>query len=195
MQTNRSPTIKRQSTSLAAFNLPRRKCTHCGKTNDRKVKCPAQDAICHRCNRKGHYESQCFSKTVSAVALEDSLTEESLDEDKEHVQSKRYLDCITSTQPKTWTATIIVGGKPALFKLDTGAEVTAVSDQFYQECSAPLQKPSQAQVAIRSKYWDNSQKPFNTRTNHLCKHFCCQRSENQSIRPSRHYSTEASCKD
>jgi len=143
MQTNRSPAIKRQSTSLVASNLPRRKCTRCGKTHDRKLKCPARDTICRRCNHKGHYESQCFSKTVSAVALEDSLTEESLDENTEHVQSKRYLDCTSSIQPKTWTATILVGGKPALFKLDTGAKVTAVSDQFYQECSAPLQKPSQ----------------------------------------------------
>ena len=34
-------------------------------------------------------------------------------------------------------------GKPALFKLDTGAEVTAVSDEFFWTCSAVLQKPSQ----------------------------------------------------
>ena len=40
------------------------KCTCCGKGKHPTVAtCPAASAICHRCNRKGHYESQCYSKT------------------------------------------------------------------------------------------------------------------------------------
>ena len=128
--------------------LPLRKlCTRCGKVHNRKAKCPTRDATCHRCHRKGHYESQCFSKTVSAVALEDSPTEDSFEDDitltTQQPQGMRYLDCITTTQQKTWTVTILVGGKPTLFKLDTGAEVTAVSDKFFRTCTAQLQKPSQ----------------------------------------------------
>jgi len=125
----------------------RKLCTRCGRVHDRKAKCPARDAICHRCRRKGHYESQCFSKTVSAVTSEDSPTEDSFEDDitltTQQPQSTRYLDCIATTQQKTWTATILVGGKPTLFKLDTGAEVTAVSDNFFRTCTAQLQKPSQ----------------------------------------------------
>ena len=37
------------------------------KKHDKGVRCPARDATCHRCNRKGHYSSRCFSKTEAAV--------------------------------------------------------------------------------------------------------------------------------
>ena len=30
------------------------------------IKCPALSATCHKCNRDGHYGSQCLSKTVAA---------------------------------------------------------------------------------------------------------------------------------
>ena len=42
------------------------KCTRCGKapnlTGDR---CPASTATCHKCNKKGHFQSQCFSKNTA----------------------------------------------------------------------------------------------------------------------------------
>ena len=46
-------------------------CTHCGRSEHQKGdRCPAKDATCHKCNRKGHYQSQCFSKTVAATTSE-----------------------------------------------------------------------------------------------------------------------------
>ena len=36
-------------------------------------KCPAKDATCHRCNKKGHYSSQCFSKGLSEITTENPL--------------------------------------------------------------------------------------------------------------------------
>ena len=34
------------------------------------VSLPALSATCHKCNRKGHYGSQCLSKTVAAITQE-----------------------------------------------------------------------------------------------------------------------------
>ena len=46
-------------------------CTGCGKSEHQKRdRCPAKDATCHKCNKKGHYQSQCFSKTIAATASE-----------------------------------------------------------------------------------------------------------------------------
>ena len=40
-------------------------CTWCGRcSHPISTQCPASGATCKRCMRKGHYASQCFSKTV-----------------------------------------------------------------------------------------------------------------------------------
>ena len=43
-------------------------CRRCGKSSHPRQSCPAKDATCFRCNRKGHYGSQCLSKTVAEIA-------------------------------------------------------------------------------------------------------------------------------
>ena len=42
--------------------------TRCGRSKHQKGdRCPAKEAICHKCNREGHFQSKCFSKTVAAT--------------------------------------------------------------------------------------------------------------------------------
>ena len=105
-------------------------CSRCGKGPHRRDNCPAKDATCHKCHRKGHFSAQCFSKTVSAVTTEDEFTEES------------YLDCVVSETTTTWKATVKVGNLPTVFKLDTGAEVTAVSEEVSLTLKRTLQRPT-----------------------------------------------------
>ena len=38
------------------------KCSRCGQAPHPRQSCPAKDAVCHKCQRKGHYSAQCFSK-------------------------------------------------------------------------------------------------------------------------------------
>ena len=51
------------------------KCKRCGNKPHPLSKCPANESTCHKCKRKGHYSSQCFSKSVSEVTSE-QLTED-----------------------------------------------------------------------------------------------------------------------
>ena len=108
-------------------------CTRCGKPRHNKGdRCPARDATCHKCNRKGHYLKQCFSKKVAA-----STNELSLD--------TAFLGAVGAKQPSLWTTTVGVGKKSVSFKLDTGAEVTAISETTYQDLGyrlENLEKPS-----------------------------------------------------
>ena len=46
-------------------------CKRCGKTHKLSDKCPARGATCYRCNRKGHFGSQCLSKTVGETTSKD----------------------------------------------------------------------------------------------------------------------------
>ena len=41
-------------------------CTQCGnEPHPAGARCPAADTVCRRCNRKGHYEAMCYSKTIA----------------------------------------------------------------------------------------------------------------------------------
>ena len=60
----------------------------------------------------------------------------------EEMTEEAYLDCVTSDSPSAWKVAIKVGVHPTIFKLDTGAEVSAVCEEFFQTLGKPLQKPS-----------------------------------------------------
>ena len=45
-------------------------CTRCGNgQHSSEERCPAVDARCHRCNRKGHFSSKRFSKTAAPTTI------------------------------------------------------------------------------------------------------------------------------
>ena len=81
-------------------------------------KCPARDSICHKCKRKSHYSSQCFSKTVNDVTTEQ--LEETVD--------VTYLSAIVSEKDSCWTVNTEINGQPVIFKLHTEAEVKAITE-------------------------------------------------------------------
>ena len=107
-----------------------KQCTRCGKEQHTRNKCPARDATCHKCGKKGHYSTQCRSKTVDQSNLETA-----------------FLDAATAAaEENAWYADILVGkyrGERVTFKLDTGAEVTAVSQDTYRMLpeAPPLSTP------------------------------------------------------
>ena len=51
-------------------------CTRCGKRSHvGRQQCPAQNAICQRCHKHGHFQVMCRTKTVKVVSAEDSEDE------------------------------------------------------------------------------------------------------------------------
>ena len=108
------------------------RCRHCGKPSHPREKCPAKDAVCHRCHKKGHYGSQCLTKLVSEIEPDDSHNK--LD--------TAFLDTVTTKTESAWFATIVINGRKLNFKLDTGAEVTAISEQEYKKLDQPPLDPA-----------------------------------------------------
>ena len=70
-------------------------CTCCGKNkHDRGDTCPARDAVCHRCNRRGHFSTRCYSKTVANIDAESN--ESSMD--------TAFLGAVNHSNPlRSWT--------------------------------------------------------------------------------------------
>lgn len=144
--TTGKPTVQHQQSQV---------CRRCGKGSHSRDKCPAKEATCHRCQKKGHYSNQCLSKTVSELR-EQSIAEDYLD--------AAYLDTTTLDQKSIWTTKILLSGLNAVFKIDTGAEVTAISEQTFQKLphkpqlntpSKTLRGPSSRVLEVAGQFKSN----------------------------------------
>lgn len=96
---------------------------------------PVRNA-CKRCDlsslqQKGHYSSHCLTKRVSKIG-------------SENVLSIAFLDTVAANQTSAYFAIIELNEQPTSFKLDTGAEVTAISEQTHQNlCKLKLLEPEE----------------------------------------------------
>ena len=117
-------------TKTAGSERTGKTCSRCGRGSHPRDKCPAKDAVCHKCDKKGHYSSQCFSKKVSEVT---GANESQL--------NTAFLDTVTANLSSAWFATIGMNEHSITVKLDTGAEVTAISTDTYKSLRKPRLSP------------------------------------------------------
>ena len=110
---------------IAVTATTAKQCTRCGKGSHKRDKCPARDAVCHK---KGHYSACCLSKSVANVTMTSQQTH----------SDTAFLDTIGSDHTTSWTVKLNLLGVETMFKLDTGAEATAISEHTH----AALGKPS-----------------------------------------------------
>ena len=121
------------------------KCRRCGKTSHPRQHCPARDATCHRCKRQGHYATQCLSKTVAQVTSE--MQELTTTDQNDHTEELLYSDVVylntvgddTTSQKNattTWNVQVTINKMVLLFKVDTGAEVTAMCESAWKQLNS-----------------------------------------------------------
>ena len=104
-------------------------CTRCGKhpTHDRQH-CPAKDVTCRKCGKRGHYQVVCRSARVSQVDTHTDLSE-------------AFLGAIGDTTDNPWSVTIDVNGTQIELNIDTGAEVTVISEEAWRKVGQPALSP------------------------------------------------------
>ena len=136
--------------------LPQATCTRCGRSPPHtRQQCPAREAICHKCAKKGHFQSVCkSSKKVAAV--------QAADDDGE------FLGTVTAqvqtftgkvgTDP--WMVELLLNGSPVQFKIDTGADVSVIPESTFkrlsgitlQQASRSLSGPSQQPLQVCGQF-------------------------------------------
>ena len=118
---------------MTASNSKKDYCTRCGKSPSHpRQSCPARDQVCHQCNRKGHFRSQCHTKrTVNTVTNEQPA----------EGQDKLFLGAVNSTGKGEWTIQLLLNGIPMTFKIDTGAEVTVIPESAATPFKGLLRSP------------------------------------------------------
>ncbi len=92
-----------------------------------KADTPLQNSVqheCYKCNRKGHYGTQCIAKTK--VPKQPAAAEE-----VQANENPAFLGTVSATQGCAWSQKVKVQDTEVTFKLDTGAEVTVISDKTF----------------------------------------------------------------
>ena len=97
--------------------------------------------MCYRCNRKGHYSAQCLSNIVAPQTMNVHEVSSQLNHPQLET-SESYLDTVEGNKQNIWAIMIQIQGKPIVVKVDTGAEVTAISDSTWKllNIAKPLEK-------------------------------------------------------
>ena len=106
----------------------------CGRGSHPRQQCPARDAECRKCHKRGHYERLCRTKSVAEV------------HGPEPPDDFAYLNTIGSGQSAMWTVTVSVNGQPTQFKVDTGAEVTVISSAASAQLGITDPQPARKQL-------------------------------------------------
>lgn len=125
------------------------RCVWCGRTPAHiKNQCPARDLACNQCQKKGHYAKVCRSGVLNEVNTAES--------DEEGIA---FLGTVSS-DGEPWLINLDVNEHTALFKIDTGADVTVLSEDEFQKGQFPelesakkvLQGPGQTPITVRGKF-------------------------------------------
>ena len=106
-------------------------CTRCGKSpNHSKFQCPAFEAICHKCSKRGHFQVMCRSTSnVSSIISEDD------DAFLGTVQACADVATVESTGSNPWEISLKINAVYQVFKIDTGADVTVIPKSMFQKLS------------------------------------------------------------
>lgn len=120
-------------------NMGRTRCGNCGRGPHTRENCPARHVACHSCGKQDHFSAHCRSREV--LALSAPGLEEVVD-----LAGPVFLGTLDNEGTSMWTADIVSHDKLLRFKIDTGAEVTAISETTHKSLgkTLPLRKCDKA---------------------------------------------------
>ena len=98
-------------------------CTRCGRSPPHaRQQCPAREAVCHKCAKKGHFQSVCRSEKTVAAVQADADDDGFLGTVTAQVQTS-----LSKVGIDRWMVELLQNSSPVQFKIDTGADVSYLS--------------------------------------------------------------------
>ena len=108
-------------------------CSRCNRQHGKIHPCPAKNKTCRRCNKIGHFEAACQTRMLKEVTAMPSSTTDTdemffLGEVNETVSD--IMDQMDSENE--WLVNLPVNGSTVEFKIDTGADITVMSQAAFK---------------------------------------------------------------
>ena len=127
VNTKKKPT--QPSKQQTIYKNPSQRRAHCGHTPLHEVRvCPAKEAICRGCGKRGHFQKMCRSARISEVRKVSDNDSDSI-----------FLGVVTSQTNIPWMVLLGLGLNcfETEFCIDTEVEVTAIPDSVYSQIGKP----------------------------------------------------------
>ncbi|XP_069125619.1 uncharacterized protein [Argopecten irradians] len=122
-QKNVRPKTKNQ-TYAKQQHFPAKRTTGCKRCGSFKShgrdKCPARDAKCFKCEKTGHFAKCCLTKSTLG-----NINSRNEDQD--------FLGAVNKEKSHPWITNIKIKNVDIPFKIDTGADVTVISEREHQK--------------------------------------------------------------
>ena len=129
-------------------------CSRCGRSPPHgRQQCPANQATCHRCHKKGHFKHCCKTKVGIKEVKQDCDTS-----DSEEFLGTVNADTVSTNKP--WMAVVQLNNRALEFKVDTGADVTVIPESVYhpeedsklEAASIPLNGPTGEPLEVCGRF-------------------------------------------
>jgi len=125
---NKSMNVKEPKSYPTHFQSHNTKsaCFRCGKTPFHEwQQCPVREATCRKFGMKGHFQIVCRSGS--------RVGEVRMNQNRLQTVNETILGMIEgeTTQRNPWIVEVTLSGHPIKFRIDTGAEVTVISNKEF----------------------------------------------------------------
>lgn len=100
-------------------------CSRCKRQHGKTQPCPARNKRCRKCNKIGHFEVACFTKTLKEVTV---VPKETDTDDPFFLGAIKEDNVIEQhSSGEEWLVNLPVNGSTVEFKIDTGADITVMA--------------------------------------------------------------------
>lgn len=130
----RAANFKKKAPSNPSGGDSSRQCGWCGKELHNRASCPAKEAFCRKCGKKGHFEAVCrSSRNVRNV---DNVDEEA-----------GFLGVASHSVVSKWEIPVLLESSNVIFKIDTGADETVIPEElFVRVCPKTKLQPARRRL-------------------------------------------------
>ena len=118
-----------------------RPCYRCGRTHSTAT-CRFKDAVCHKCNKKGHLAKVCRSKRPTQNQGSRTTHQIAADDDCVSDTSEAYeLFNLQETRTKPLVVTVKLNNSSLDMELDTGASLSIISEKTFNSLWSTQARP------------------------------------------------------
>ena len=143
---------KKQQTYQSSKGTSKHTCSWCGGTPHRKQDCPAREAQCHYCNKKGHYSKVCHQKTHEKQANVVGADCQSISDSEDDCGYLNQSTVVASKVAREIIANVTFHGNQQQTipgKVDTGAMVTGMPRSLLKDLHINLKKIKPTKMKLR----------------------------------------------